>query len=113
MEKWLKPALDYVPRWIDYQMEQSGIPGCSIAVAHRGRIVLERAFGMADLRRKEKLTARHRFRAASHSKTFTATAIMRLRERRKLRLDDEIGKYVGGLDRKVAGATLAQLMSHS
>ena len=35
-------------------------PGCVIAVVHDGRIVLEVAFGSADLRTGEPLTPRHR-----------------------------------------------------
>src|ERR1041385_191260 len=88
MEKWLKPALDYIPRWIDFQMTAMQQPGCMLAIAHRGKIVLERAFGSANLDRGEDLTPRHRFRVASHSKSFTAAGIMKLREQGKLKLDD-------------------------
>src|SRR3546814_13420854 len=69
-------------------------PGCVIAIARRGRVVLERAFGVADLATGEPLTPRHRFRVASHSKTFTATGILRLREAGRLRLDDPAGDHV-------------------
>src|SRR3546814_13907765 len=79
MEDWLKSALDYVPRWLEHQMRASEQPGCVIAIARRGRVVPERAFGVADLATGEPLTPRHRFRVASHSKTFTATGILRLR----------------------------------
>lgn len=113
MDKWLAAALDYVPQWIDFQMEQAEAPGCSIAIARDGKLILERAFGSADLRAGTSLTPRHRFRVASHSKTFTAAGVMLLRERRKLTLDDEAGKYVSGLHRGIAGATIAQLLSHS
>ena len=75
MDAWLKAALDYVPRWIDFQVQHFDQPGCSIAIAHRGEVVLEEAFGTADLGSGEVLTPRHRFRVASHSKTFTAAAI--------------------------------------
>ena len=50
MEKWLRAALDYIPRWIEFQMRLTEQPGCSIAVAQRGKLVLEQAFGHADLR---------------------------------------------------------------
>ena len=46
MEKWLKPALEYVSLWLDYQMEQSETPGCVLAITHRGRVVLEKPFGV-------------------------------------------------------------------
>ena len=94
MDRWLGAALDYIPRWLEFQMRQSELPGCSIAIARRGRILLEQAFGHADLSRGVPLTPRHRFRVASHSKSFTAAGIMRLREQRKLKLDDTAGRFI-------------------
>jgi len=113
MDKWLKAALDYMPRWLDYQMRDSEQPGCVIAVSHQGRIVLEEALGHANLSTGEKLTPRHRQRVASHSKSFTAAAVMKLVEEGKLRLDDRAGEYVEGLHPAVAAARVAQLLSHS
>ncbi len=110
---WLPPALDYAEQWLGYQMRASETPGCSFAVAHQGRVVLERAFGHADLGAGTKLTPRHRFRVASHSKSFTAAAILKLRERGLLKLDDTVGAYVEGLHPDIADATIAQLLSHS
>jgi D-alanyl-D-alanine carboxypeptidase len=110
---WLTAAVDYLPRWLEHQMRVTEQPGCAIAVAHKGKLVFEAAFGHADLSRGIALTPRHRFRVASHSKTFTAAALMKLREQRKLQLDDAVGKHVGGLRDDVASLTLAQLASHS
>ncbi len=76
MLAWQRAALDYIPRWLDYQMRQSEQPGSVIAVAHKGRVVLERAFGQADITTRRALTPRHRFRVASHSKSFTAAGIL-------------------------------------
>jgi CubicO group peptidase (beta-lactamase class C family) len=112
MDKWLKPALDYIPQWLEYQMRESEQPGCVIAVVHNGKVVLERAFGYADIVGRTPLTPRHRFRVASHSKTFTAAGIMKLREAGKLGLDDRIGQHVDGLHPAVAEATIGQLLSH-
>jgi CubicO group peptidase (beta-lactamase class C family) len=113
MGTWLDAALEYIPRWLDYQMRQTEQPGCVIAVAKEGEILLERAYGMADLRRGIALTPRHRFRVASHSKSFTAAGIMKLREQGKLKLDDTVGQHVAGLHPDVAAATIAQLLSHT
>ncbi|MEI9985579.1 MAG: serine hydrolase domain-containing protein [Aliidongia sp.] len=113
MGTWLEVALDYIPRWLDYQLRQSEQPGCAIAIVHEGELVLERAFGLADLPSGEVLTPRHRFRVASHSKSFTAAGILKLREQGKLRLDDPVGRYVGDLHPDIAAATIAQLLSHS
>jgi CubicO group peptidase (beta-lactamase class C family) len=113
VEPWLQPAIGYIRSWIEFQLRASQQPGCIVAIAHRGKIVAEYAFGHANLATGEKLTPRHRFRIASHSKSFTAAGIMKLRERRKLRLDDPVGQYVKGLHPQVAQTCIAQLLSHS
>jgi CubicO group peptidase (beta-lactamase class C family) len=113
MDNWLKPALDYIPQWLEYQLRDTEQPGCVIAIIHKGRIVLERAFGFADIVARAPLTPRHRFRIASHSKSFTAAGIMKLREAGKLGLDDTIGQHVPGLHPEIAAARIGQLLSHS
>src|ERR1700733_5403145 len=113
MEAWQQPAIDYIRSWLEFQMRASQQPGCIIAIAHRGKVVAEHALGHANLETGEKLTPRHRFRIASHSKSFTAAGIMKLREQRKLRLDEPVGKHVKGLHRQVAETTIAQVLSHS
>ena len=113
MDAWLRSAIDYIADWLQFQLEGSQQPGVILAIAHRGEIIAERAFGLADLNSGEKLTPRHRFRIASHSKTFTSAGILKLREQRKLRLDDPVGQYVRGLHAEVAAQTIAQVLSHS
>lgn len=75
MDRWIAAALDYVPRWIEHQMRITEQPGCVIAVAHKGQVLLERAYGYADQVRGIELTPRHRYRVASHSKSFTSAGI--------------------------------------
>jgi CubicO group peptidase (beta-lactamase class C family) len=113
MDKWLAAALDYIPTWIELQLRVSGQPGCVIAIALKDRLLSEHAFGFADLSTQEKLTARHRFRIASQSKSFTAAGVMKLREQGKLKLDDAIGDYVAGLNSAIARVTIGQVLSHS
>jgi len=110
---WLAPALAYIDSWLGYQMRATEQPGCALAVAYQGEVALDIAFGWADQTAGEALTPRHRFRVASHSKSFTAAAIMKLREQRRLKLDDTAGQYVSGLHPDIAAATLAQLLSHT
>jgi D-alanyl-D-alanine carboxypeptidase len=74
--------------------------------------VAEFAFGKADLRTGKALTPRHRFRIASHSKTFTASGVMLLREQGKVGLDDPIGRHVSGLHKDLAKARVSELLSH-
>ena len=112
-EPWLAPALGYAVSWLGFQREQLQQPGFAVAVAHEGRIVLDHAEGAADLATGEALTPRHRMRIASHSKTFTAAAILALVEEGRLRLDDRCGARVEGIHPSVAAATIGQLLSHS
>jgi CubicO group peptidase (beta-lactamase class C family) len=113
MDAWLRAALDYIPRWLEFQLRNTDQPGCVIAAAVGRQIVLEQAFGTADIGTGAKLTPRHRFRVASHSKSFTAAGIMKLREQGRLKLDDRAGQFVENLHPAVAEATIAQLLSHS
>ena len=113
MEKWLQAALGYVPLWLGHQIRIAQHPGAVLAVAHKGKPVFEQAFGLADIAAGTKLSPRHRFRVASHSKSFTAAAILKLREQGRLSLDDPAGRHVKGLHPTVAKTTLAQLLSHS
>lgn len=111
-DAWINPAIDYAGRWIDFKMGQFGQPGCVIAFTYRGQLVHEQAYGVADLTTGEALTPRHRFRVASHSKTFTATGIFKLIDQGRLSLDSTAGSFVEGLHPEVAAVTIRQLMSH-
>jgi CubicO group peptidase (beta-lactamase class C family) len=113
METWLRAAIDYIPLWMDMQMRATERPGVSLAIRHRQRTVLELAMGHADAPARKRLTSRHRFRIASHSKSFTAAGILKLRQAGRLQLDDPVGRHVAGLHPRLAEATLAQLLSHS
>src|SRR6204780_484982 len=113
MDPWLQAATGYIRDWLEFQLRASEQPGCIVAIAHRGKVVAEYAFGHANLATGEKLTPRHRFRIASHSKSFTAAGVMKLREQRKLHLDDPVGQSVSRLHPQVADVPLRQLLSLS
>ena len=64
------------------------------------------------------MTPQTKFRMASHSKLFTATAVMQLREQGKLRLDDPVSKYLPWFQVKSAESddppiTIEELLTHS
>ena len=72
------------------------------------------AFGVANIETGEPLTSRHLFRVASHSKTFTATAILQLAQSRALRLDDAASDYVPALrGSDLEEVTVRDLLGHS
>jgi D-alanyl-D-alanine carboxypeptidase len=112
----LDRALAYVDSWLRYRHEGSDIPGYVVAVAHEGKIVLEQGYGEADLAAEAPMTPAHIFRIASHSKTFTATAVLQLAEAGALRLDDLVVDHLSWLgghrDRRVRRVTIRQLLCH-
>lgn len=71
-------------------MKKYNIPGLSFTIARNDSIKIERCYGYADKDKKELMNPGNRFRIASISKTFTATAIMKLVEQGKLRLQDKV-----------------------
>ncbi|WP_439496876.1 serine hydrolase domain-containing protein [Bosea sp. (in: a-proteobacteria)] len=113
MKPWLSAALPYVSSWLEFQRRHHDQPGCAVAIASGQKIVLEAAFGTADLATGEPLTPRHGFRIASHSKSYTSAGLLRLVEAGRLRLDDKVGAYVPGLHPDVAAATIGQVLSNS
>jgi CubicO group peptidase (beta-lactamase class C family) len=106
----LLEAAAYVDRWIAFRREQRDLPGLVVAIRHADELVLSQAYGCAQLDPPVAMTPEHVFRVASHSKMFTATAIMQLVEQGKLRLDDRAAAYVSWLNSDV---TLRQLLNHA
>ena len=86
----LDRSVDYIKSWLTFRYEREEVPGFVVAIAHKGQIIMNEAYGYADLEKKAKLTTNHIFRIASHSKTFTATALMQLQEQGKIRIDDYV-----------------------
>jgi CubicO group peptidase (beta-lactamase class C family) len=90
----VRSNIDLLSAWIESQMAYRGWPGLSIAIVHDREPAWSRGFGWADVAGRVSATADTLYRVASITKTFTATAILQLRDAGKLRLDDEVRKYL-------------------
>ena len=102
--------------WIEFRRRRLEVPGVQFAVRLNDDLVHSSAHGHADREGDVALTTDHVFRVASHSKTFTATAVLRLAERGGLRLDDELGTHVawvGEENAELARASLRELLGHA
>jgi len=111
----IRAAADYLRSWVAAQAAHRRVPGVQVAIRSGDELVLSTAVGVADLTTGAPLTTTHLFRIASHSKTFTATAVMRLVEAGRLRLDDPIGQFVPELDAggsPIARVTIRELLGH-
>jgi len=109
----LRDAVAYADQWLAFQQRLKEIPAVTMAVRHGDEVILSRAYGHANLEREIAVTPMHIFRVASHSKWFTATAIMQLKEQHKLRLDDPLGQYIAWLVEPVASITIRQVLNHA
>jgi len=104
--------------WLEGQMLERGLPGVAVGVVADQDLVWASGFGFADTAAKTRMTPATKFRMASHSKLFTATAVMQLREQGKLRLDDPVAKYLPWFTVVKAESddppiTIEELLTHS
>lgn len=115
-QKSLDKSIKYISSWLRFKYDREETPGFVVAISHKGKLLFNESFGWANVEKKEELTPHHIFRIASHSKTFTATAIMQLQEQGKLRIDDYIADYIDWLkqhtDKRWQKVTIRQLLSH-
>jgi CubicO group peptidase (beta-lactamase class C family) len=75
-------------------MERSQAPGAVLGVIIDGELVWVKAAGVREKTTDAPVTPETVFRIASMTKSFTAMAILKLREEGKLSLDDPVAKYV-------------------
>jgi CubicO group peptidase (beta-lactamase class C family) len=85
------PALDQI--YQDYATNNK-IPGYCYAIVVDGKLLHIQAGGYANVSNKTPATPQTVFRLASLSKSFTAMAILKLRDDGKLQLDDPIYDYI-------------------
>ncbi len=99
-----------LPKMVESIRQELGAPGLSIAVAVNDKMVYAGGFGLADVENEVPARGDTVYRIASISKTFGATAILQLADKKKLKVDDLIGATVPSFPHAV---TLRQIMAHS
>ena len=79
------------------KMKEYNVNGSSFVVVHDGKVVVNKGYGYADKEKKIPVTKDTVFQIGSVSKTFTALAVMQQIDKGKLKLDQDVQKYLGGL----------------
>jgi CubicO group peptidase (beta-lactamase class C family) len=92
---------------------EQNLPGLSVAVGIDGGIVWAEGFGFADLKSSVPVTPNHRFRVGTASTAVTSAAAGLLIENGRLKLDDEIQRYLPAFPKKPWPVTLRELMAHT
>ncbi len=80
-------------------MADAHVPGLIYGIVQPDGTPYIKGFGVQDVVQKRPVTADTRFRIASMTKAFTALAILSLRDKNKLQLDDLAEKYVPEMKR--------------
>ncbi|CAF3410100.1 unnamed protein product [Rotaria socialis] len=90
----IKAALPAINLLFEKEFERNNFPGLMYGIVVDGNLVHSHGFGYIDLARKIPATTKSLYRIASMTKSFTAMAIVKLRDDGKLRLDDSVYQYV-------------------
>lgn len=88
-------------------------PGAAVIVRKNGRTLFRGACGMADLELGVPLQADMVFRLGSITKQFTAVAILLLEEEGKLKLSDDIRRFLPDFPQKGKPIRIEHLLTHS
>jgi CubicO group peptidase (beta-lactamase class C family) len=88
-------------------------PGCAVGVYRSGEVVFTGAYGMADVANHVPIRDTTVFSIASTTKPFTALAVLLLEGDGKIRLDDDIRKYMPEVPVFGPPITVRDLLSHT
>ncbi|MGA2384835.1 MAG: serine hydrolase domain-containing protein [Gemmatimonadales bacterium] len=114
-----------VPGWAEFTRafdayaDSGKVVGGSAVLVRDGRIVARHDYGLADRSRAQPVNDRTIFHYGSITKTLTAIAILQLRDRGRLTLDDRVTSYIPELRRvhdpygAMDSITIRMLLSHS
>lgn len=104
---------DEIDDYLRAQMQKNRIPGLSVAIVRRGRIIKLKGYGAANLEWEAPATPDAAFQIASSTKPFTGTALMLLVEDGKISLGDKLSKYLPDAPAAWQNITIRQLATHS
>jgi len=92
---------------------EDGVPALSIAVARGGELFVARGFGWSDAASTTPASEKTSFAIGSLTRQFTAVAVLRLADEKKLALDDELSKHLPAFPGGKRKITLRNLLSNT
>jgi CubicO group peptidase (beta-lactamase class C family) len=94
-------------------LSNPGSPGCALGVYRGGKIIYSKGYGLANVEQNVPITPQTIFDVASISKQFTAASILLLEHQGKLRLDDDVRKYIPELPDYGRKITIQHMLNHT
>ena len=98
-------------KYVQAQMDAKGFNG-TVLVMQKNKVLLKKAYGLADREWNIANTTDTKFRIGSITKQFTAACILQLIEQGKLSLDDRLSKFIPGFP-KGDSVTIHMLLNHT
>lgn len=94
--RWTKmeAAFPIIEKMYRQAAEQNNIPGIAFGIVGNGRLLYAGGTGYSNLDKKIKVSPSSVYRIASMTKSFTAMAILMLRDAGKLNLDDPVSRFI-------------------
>jgi CubicO group peptidase (beta-lactamase class C family) len=92
------------------------LPGFAIGIIKSNKIVYEKGFGLRKIGKQNHIDSKSLFHMASVSKPFTATAIMQLVDKGKIKLESLLTDYIPYLkmkDPRYKKITIRQVLTHT
>ncbi len=83
-----------------------------LLVVKQDQVLLKKAYGVKDFATNTPLTINDKFQIGSVSKQFTAAALLKLQEQKKLSIDDEVVKYLPEYP-SLKGIKIRDILNHS
>ena len=111
-----QPLPDSMVKKIDAifkKWDNPNTPGCAIGIIRNDSILYKRGYGSANLEYGIPITPQTIFHMASVSKQFTAYSIVLLQKAGKLKLDDDIRKYLPWFHDMGKKITIRNLLNHT
>jgi CubicO group peptidase (beta-lactamase class C family) len=90
-----------------------GMPSVSVVVTRGREMLLQRAWGIADIGSGGTALPSTMYQVGSLTKQFTAGLILKLVDRGTLSLTDSIGRYLTGLRPEMRAIRVEQLLNHT
>jgi len=106
-------------RAFDGYATEDSVVGASVLLMRQGGVLAHHEYGFADRALGQRVDERTIFHWGSITKTLTAVAVMQLRDRKRLSLDDRVTRYLPELRQvhdpfgSMDDVTIRMLLSHS
>jgi CubicO group peptidase (beta-lactamase class C family) len=104
--------VDALDRLVREAIARSPVVGLSVLVARRSDVLLSAGYGLANAEYGIPMTPRTLSRAASITKTMTATLVLRLMQQGRIALDAPLADFIPAIRPDLATATVRDLLTH-